>query len=231
MRIIAATLNWKRPANVARIATALQRQDYPCRAVVVTTPPSAALPPLDCEVITIPQLGPYSRYAADYGDADYLLLLDDDILPGPGLVRAFADCAGQYSHDLLGLYGRRVPAGSYNFRGISRTTQTQEVDMLVRAYWMPAECLETVRAAYRAWLAAGHGPRMLDDDILAVWACRPRKCLLLSKGVGCTDLPEPYAIGRRMPHRLRHRSQVWRECKRIFGLQDVENAPGINVRQ
>ena len=55
--------------------------------------------------------------------------------------------------------------------------------------------------AYRAWLAAGHGPRMLDDDILAAWACRPRKCLLLPKSQGCTDLPEPYAIGRRMPHR------------------------------
>jgi len=215
MQITVATMNWRRPGNVVKIAAALVAQDHPCRKLVVTQPEASALPALPCEVVSVPSLGPYSRYLAEYG-GDYALLIDDDLLPPAGLVGAFAAAAEKYPEAVLSLYGRRIKHGRYNFRGIGRTEKFEPVSMPVRMYWIPTGIIPAVREGYARWLAKGHAPEVLDDDILLAWVARKQGCYLLPKGIDCIGLPEPHSAASRTPNRIRHRSRAWEECRKMF---------------
>ena len=74
--------------------------------------------------------------------------------------------AQEHPDDILSLYGRRLHRGRYNYTGIGRTTEFQQVDMPVMLYWMPVAAVAEVRAGYAKWIAKGHPPVLLDDDIL-----------------------------------------------------------------
>ena len=214
MDITVGVINWRRPENVVKIVAALQAQDAPCRPLVVTNPSSYPLPPVDCPTVSVADLGPYSRYLPEYC-GDYVLLLDDDLWPPANLVRSFVAAAQEHPDDILSLYGRRLHRGRYNYTGIGRTTEFQQVDMPVMLYWMPVSTIAEVRAGYAKWIAKGHPPVLLDDDILLPWATQ-RKCFVIPKGVDCLPLPQPHACAKRTPNRLQHRTKAWQECREIF---------------
>jgi hypothetical protein len=214
MQVTVAILNWRRPANVVKIAAALVAQDHPCRKLVVTHPEASPLPALPCEVVSVPNLGPYSRYLAEYG-GDYALLIDDDLLPPVGLVGAFAKAAEKYPESVLSLYGQNRSSNGFDFHWVERKNEEfLEVDVPLRIYWMPSRCISEVREAYARWIGLGH-VHMTEDDVLLSWACRDRRCLILPSGVQCENLPEPYAHHRTW-NQPRTRSRAWEECRKMF---------------
>ena len=121
-------------------------------------------------IYTIEDRGPYTRYTAKRYGCEYTLFLDDDILPDRDFVGQFIQCAQAKPDDLLGICGRRLPDGRYNYRGIARSETFQPVDMLVRLYWIPTRHIGRIGPFYAEWIAAGHSPILLDDDILMTWA-------------------------------------------------------------
>ena len=210
MNVTVGISHWRRPGNVIRIVDALRQE---CEPVVISTPDSSPLPPPGCRVITVGDAGPYTRYLPDY-DGEHVLLLDDDLLPSGNLVAAFAAAAQTHPHDIMGLYGRRIGRGDYNYGEITCGTTFQRVDMLIRAYWMPCDVVPLIREAQAKWVSC-KGYQTREDDMLLAWVGRP--IYIIPSGASCTNLPDPHAESRRIPNRLMHRVLVWRECCSVFG--------------
>ena len=220
MNVEVVVLNWKRPANVARIVAALNGQETPCVVTIIDTPQSKFTRPAGLRIDNIytrEDRGPYTRYTVERYGCEYTLFLDDDILPDRDFVGRFIQCAQEKPDDLLGICGRRLPDGRYNYRGIARSETFQPVDMLVRLYWIPTRHLARIGPFYAGWVAAGHSPILLDDDILMTWAMRPvaRSWVIPKGGATCRGLPEPHATARRTPNRLQWRTRAWKECSEL----------------
>ena len=219
-------INWKRPANVAAIVRALRDQSVPCTITICDCHDAAEfeLPPeanttADRVYRWAHNFGSFNRYVPlGAYDHKYTFFIDDDMLPGPRCVEHFlASAEDLQAFGALGQVGRIVDAdGTYRTENIARGWGFTEVDILVRALFVPTHCLvHTIQA--RAVLQAGHEPE--DDIVLAV-------ALAMYVGLGCyltpadpdpatfvnmRELPSPYALSDRPIHQ-QARSQLARKA-------------------
>ena len=220
MNVEVVVLNWKRPANVARIVAALNGQEAPCVITIIDTPQSKFLAPPDCGSTTSIRertagrtrdtrrsvMGATTRYS-------WTTTFSPTAISSGAVIQ----CAQAKPDDLLGICGRRLPDGQYNYRGIARNDTFQPVDMLVRLYWIPTRHIGRIGPFYAGWIAAGHSPILLDDDILMTWGVRPvaRSWVIPKGGATCRGLPEPHATARQTPNGLQWRTRVWKECSEL----------------
>jgi hypothetical protein len=225
-QVEAVVINWKRPDNVAAIVQALKRQTMPCTVTVCDchdsdefSLPSRALPYIDRIYRWRHNLGSYSRYVPlGAYDHKYTFFLDDDLLPGTRCVEHFWQHAEQLCvFGALGQLGRIVAAdGEYRPRDIPRGPDCTEVDLLVRAFFVPTECLSYLPQT-RAMLGESGDPE--DDIVLAVGLAMQagRGCYLTPADpdpetlVNKHELASPHARNARPAH-LPNRSRLLRSA-------------------
>jgi Glycosyl transferase family 8 len=168
-------INYKRPDNVAEIVRTLKRQTMPCTVTVCDchdseefSLPSRALPYIDRIYRWRHNFGSYNRFVPMGAyDHRYTFFLDDDLLPGNRCVEHFWQHAEQLrAFGALGQVGRIVAAdGEYRPQDIPRGPGFTEVDILVRAFFVPTEGL-IYMPQIRAMLGESGDPE--DDILLAV---------------------------------------------------------------
>ncbi len=144
--------------------------------------PSAALPYIDRIYRWRHNLGAYSRYVPlGAYDHRYTFFLDDDMLPGTRCVEHFWQHAEQLGvFGALGQQGRIADAdGGYRPQDIPRGPGFTEVDILVRAFFVPTERLIYV-PQIRAMLGESSDP---EDDILLALG------LAMQAGLACYLTP------------------------------------------
>jgi hypothetical protein len=188
-QVEAVVINWKRPDNVAKIVRTLKRQTMPCTVTVCDchdseefSLPSRAMPYIDRIYRWRHNFGSYNRFVPlGAYDHKYTFFIDDDLLPGTRCVEHFWQQAEQLSaFGALGQVGRIVAAdGEYRTQDIPRGPGFTEVDILVRALFVPTECL-IYMPQIRAMLGESGDPE--DDILLAVG-------LAMQAGLGCYLTP------------------------------------------
>ncbi len=221
-------INWKRPDNVSAIVDALILQTVPCTITVCDCHPSRefALAPVTLSKIDrvyrwTHNLGAYSRYVPCAGyDHEYTYLPDDDMLPGSRCLEHFLDHARWGRFGVLGQNGRRLkPDGVYRTAKVRRTRKYEEVDLVVRAYFVQTRNLPLI--ATTRWDFGLQGATDAEDDILLAVAMQ------LKAGLGCyltphssdeetsvvkTPLPSPHALSQRRDH-LARRTDLLRRAQ------------------
>ncbi len=214
-QVEAVVINWRRPDNVAEIVRALKAQTLPCTVTVCDCHdapefrlPGAAMPYIDRLYRWGHNLGAFSRYVPlGAYDHRYTFFLDDDMLPGTRCVEHFWSQAEELrTFGALGQLGRIVGTnGDYRARNVPRGPGFTEVDLLVRAYFVPTRCLAYV-PQMRAMLGESHDP---EDDILLAVALSMQAGLAsyLTPSdpdpetlVNKRELPTPYARYARNDH-------------------------------
>jgi hypothetical protein len=229
-------INWKRPENVATIVQALHDQTAPCTITICDchdSPefelPMEALSTADRVYRWEHNLGSFNRYVPlGAYDHRYTFFFDDDMVPGPRCVEHFLACAADLqAFGALGQLGRIVDAdGAYRSGAdIARSRGFTEVDILVRALFVPTSCLVHAPQA-RAVLQAGKEP---DEDILMADDILMAVGLAIYAGLGCYltpvdpdpatlinmhELPSPYAVSHRPTHD-QSRSRLTRRAVRL----------------
>jgi hypothetical protein len=237
-QVEAVVINWKRPDNVATIVQALKRQTMPCTVTVCDchdseefSLPTRALPYIDRIYRWQHNFGSYNRFVPMGAyDHKYTFFIDDDLLPGTRCVEHFWQQAEQLSaFGALGQVGRIVAAdGEYWPQDIPRGPGFTEVDLLVRALFVPTECL-IYMPQIRAMLGESGDPE--DDILLAVG-------LAMQAGLGCYltpfdpdpetlvnrhELASPHARYARPAHRP-NRSRLLRSAVGL-GWQPIRARP------
>jgi hypothetical protein len=185
----AVVINWKRPRNVAAILSALRRQTFPCTVTVCDCHDApefalapAALASADRVYRWQHNTGAFSRYVpVGAYDHEYTFFLDDDMLPGERCVEHFLTWAETLrAFGALGQMGRILdPGGRYRPHGVPRSAGFTEVDVLVRAFFVPTSRLSYVHQA-RALLEEFGDPE--DDILLSVG-------MSMCGGLGCYLTP------------------------------------------
>ena len=223
-QVEAVVINWRRPDNVAEIVRALKAQTLPCTVTVCDCHDApefrlspAAMPYIDRLYRWRHNLGSFNRWVPlGAYDHRYTFFLDDDMVPGTRCVEHFWSQAEELrTFGALGQVGRIVAAnGDYRVHNVPRRPGLTEVDLLVRAYFVPTHCLAYV-PQMRALLGLSHDPE--DDILLAV-------ALSMQAGLSCyltpadpdpqtqvnwRELPAPHARGARDVH-LPARSRLLR---------------------
>ena len=209
-------INWKRPENVAAIVEAMIAQTVPCTLTVCDCHPSPEFA-LSCETLSkvdrvyrwTHNLGAYSRYVPMAAfDHPYTYLPDDDILPGSRCLEHFLDHARWDEFGVLGQDGRRLKSdGIYRTARVERTRRFEEVDLVVRAYFVKTKNLAHV--ASLRWDMGLQGTTDAEDDILLAAAMRLKASLgsYLTPKSGDEEtsvmkerLPSPHALSDRADH-------------------------------
>ena len=168
-------INWKRPANIEKIITALRSQTVPCTVTLCDCHPSAeyalsapTLEKVDRIYRWKHNLGAYSRYLPMIGfDHPYTFLIDDDLLPGCQCLEAFLEAALQIENEfgVLGQFGRIVSAeGYYRAVNIPRNDRFREVDFIVQAYFVKTCNLHNL-LRFR-WETGYFEDKLPEDDLL-----------------------------------------------------------------
>jgi hypothetical protein len=218
-------INWKRPENVGRIVAALAAQSVPCTITLCDCHPSEefALPAetlarVDRRYRWAHNLGAYSRYVPCAGyDHEFTYLPDDDMLPGARCLEHFLDHAPARPFGVLGQLGRRLKAdGVYRTANVERTRALEEVDLVVRAYFVRTRHLAHLPAM--RWDLGLQGATDAEDDILLAAAMQLRaglgsfvtpKSADPETSVQLEKLPSPHALAGREDH-LRRRTDLLR---------------------
>jgi len=221
-QVEAVIINWKRPQNVADIVRALKRQTVPCTVTVCDCHnsaefrlPSESLAYIDRLYQWRHNLGSFSRYVPlGAYDHKYTFFIDDDMLPGTRCIEHFWTQAEKLrAFGALGQLGRILDAeGRYHPRDVPRGLGFTEVDLLVRAFFVPTNCL-TYIPQIRAMLGESHDPE--DDILLAVGLAiqAGQACYLTPADsdpetlVNKRELASPYARYARRTH-LQARSRL-----------------------
>lgn len=100
-------------------------------------------------------------------DHEFTYFADDDMLPGSRCIEHFLDSRPS-EFGVLGQIGRRLNAdGSYSRRGVMRTDQLEQVDFLIRGYFVPTVRLDCVNRL-RWQLNLQRAPSVEDDMLLSV---------------------------------------------------------------
>lgn len=209
-------INWKRPENVAAVVQALRDQTAPCTITICDCHDSPEFElPMQARLAADRvyrwehNLGSFNRYVPlGAYDHRYTFFFDDDMLPGRRCVEHFLACATDLqAFGGLGQIGRIVdPDGTYRSgEDVARGRGFTEVDIIVRALFVPTSCLVHAPQA-RALLQPGKDPE--DDILMAVG-------LAMYAGLGCyltpldpdpatlvnmRELPSPYALSSRPTH-------------------------------
>ena len=127
LRII--ILNYKRPENVKKIVFSLWK--YFPRITVINNNPSYKLPYWGGDIDVINNEKNYfcmERWIRSYEyPEEYKLILDDDILPSPFLVKNMIKSKLSFT----GIYGKRGVTTSNNYHELEDVWSTGEVDFIV----------------------------------------------------------------------------------------------------
>ena len=219
-------INWKRPDNVTAIVQALRDQSVPCTITICDCHDSAEFELSTEAEISADRiyrwehnLGAFSRYVPlGAYDHEYTFFVDDDMLPGRRCVEHFLAWAGNLrAFAALGQLGRIVDAdGTYRADDVARGPGFTEVDILVRALFVPTQSLVHALQA-RTVLQAIREPE--DDILLAVALAMYAglRCYLTPLDpnpetlVNLRELPSPYALSSRPTHE-QVRSQLTRKA-------------------
>jgi hypothetical protein len=227
--ITAVILNWKRPANVARIVDGWRAGGIVTEAIVWNNNPAERFRHDWAKVINVEQdLGLYTRFAAAcLARHPCVLIQDDDIELPTETLRALYDAWRQDPDILHGIFGRRPKAdGSYDPRNVA---SGEAPVVLTRAlltsrryaadFFDVAPQFETIQ---RDGKPAGNG----EDILFSYTALRHTGRLnrvhrLPVTGrlnrvhrLPVTELPAPHSIhGRNWSAHLAHRSRLMRACE------------------
>jgi len=210
-------LNWKRPANVARILSGWQAGGIVTEAIVWNNNPAATFRHQWARVINSSQdMGLYTRFAAAcLASNDCVLIQDDDLeLPAESL-QALLD-AWENDPDIIhGIFGRAPkPDGSYA-RNVGGDTESPIVLTRVllahrryaSQFFRFARTFDDVQ---REGKPTGNG----EDIIFSYVARRASGRLNRVHGVSVNELPAPHSIhGRNWKGHVAHRSRLLRACE------------------
>jgi hypothetical protein len=205
-------INWKRPQNVSQIIEAFRKQTVACTITVCDCHPS---PEFELTAATLSQVdrihrfvenyGPYSRYMpwASY-DHEFTYFSDDDMLPGRRCLEHFLGHADR-PFGVLGQDGRRLRRdGIYRPDKVRRTRGFEEVDLVVRAYFVRTAHLSALPTMEKR-LELGDRSTIEDDILLAV-ALQREGCFLTpadrdpETSIARHLLPAPHALSKRLDH-------------------------------
>jgi hypothetical protein len=210
-------LNWKRPANVARILSGWQSGGIVDEAIVWNNNPDSSFRHHWAKVVNAAQdLGLYTRFAAAcLARNDCLLIQDDDLeLPFDSLER-LCD-AWQRDPDIIhGVFGRAPKHDGSYARNVGGNAEVPVV-------------LTRVLMAHRRYAAEffQYAPRFTDiqrdgkpagngeDIIFSYVARRASGRLNRVHRVPVNELPAPHSIhGRNWKAHVAHRSRLLRACE------------------
>jgi hypothetical protein len=180
-----------RSANLGQILDAFREQTIRCRVTVITSGRMAHGAPVPEEELaradrvfrTSQEFGAFNRYLPAFAyESDFVYLHDDDMLPGKRLIEHFLHTARMLGDfGVLGQLGRRFTDEGYNHRDVARTGVPEQVDCIVRGYFLPPRNLAAMlEAIYELKLRPGLDD--LEDDLLLAWA-------MARKGLKCWLTP------------------------------------------
>ena len=220
-------LNWKRPANVARILSGWQAGTIVTEAIVWNNNPAATFSHPWANVVNASQdLGLYTRFAAAcLAKNDCVLIQDDDLeLPAESLL-TLVDAWRSDPEILHGVFGRAPkPDGSYA-RNIGGDNEAPIV--LTRALVSHRrycarffQVAPTFDAVQREGRPAGNG-----EDIVFSYVVRQASGRLNQvHRVAVNELPAPNSIhGRDWQGHVAHRTRLLRACEAWLRGTQSEN--------
>ncbi len=176
-----------RPGNLEPILRALRSQSVPCRITVVVANKMVdgskvsekSLRLADRVFRSSQNFGCSLRYLPSFlADTEFVYIHDDDMLPGPRTLEHFIQNARELGEfGILGQEGRRMsPTGEYDSSSVPSTSTPQEIDVVVRGYFMEAKRLPLV---LQARMELGLSPADdLEDDLILAYAMK-------KNGLGC----------------------------------------------
>lgn len=238
-QVEAVIINWKRPHNVAQIVQALRKQSVPCTITVCDCHDSPefalsakTLSGVDRVYSWTNNLGSFSRFVPIGAyDHEYTFFIDDDMLPGVRCIEHFLAWAEYLrAFGALGQLGRLLGAdGAYRSKGVARSLDFTEVDILIRSYFIKTSYL-TLVPQVRALLKEFNDPE--EDILLSVG-------LALHTGLPCyltpvdpdpearvnlRELDTSHARAHR-PHHFQTRSRLIKNAMGL-GWKPVKSRPG-----
>ena len=179
--------NWKRKNNLPLIIDAMRNQNVPCTITLIDNAPdesNAVEPHVSDQVDKYFRISrhPYSsflRYASHgFYEGDYLLIYDDDMIPGNECVSHFLNHANENpDYGVLGQFGRVVQSGVYSFRDIPQSkNRFTEVDICVCAYFVRSvpvmACIDQLK---KIVISRKKDFLLQHDDMILAAACRLAK--------------------------------------------------------
>ena len=141
-------INYRRPGNVEEIVSAICRQSVAVRLTIVDASPDNSLrvsvARMADRVMRLEKnYGGYNRYVnSSHFDKKITFFIDDDIVPGSRCVECFLAYALDHpDYGVLGQIGRMVRDGKYNVKNHRASECIQEVDFVVKGYFVRREIL------------------------------------------------------------------------------------------
>lgn len=217
-------INWKRPRNVEAIISALQDQSVACDITLCDCHPEPEYAIRDSVIDSVRRvfrwnqnLGAYSRYVPTFAfDREYTFFLDDDLLPGKRCIEHFLEMSARQEFGVLGQLGRRLDTdGEYRPRRVARTSHFEEVDVVIRAYFVRTEMLFAL--GQLRWRMGIPSQADSEDDILLAAAMQMYNqlgCFLTPSSddpetrVDKEELPADFALSRRIDHLDRRNAAI-----------------------
>lgn len=218
-KVEVVVINYRRPANVARILRALREQSELVRVTLVDasiegrplTEPDSLL--ADRVFKLSKNYGGFNRYlAADRFDCSYTFFIDDDILPGRSAVKSFLQWAeGHRDFGVLGQNGRVLRNNTYTFKPVRAQMHLREVDFVVMGYFVRRQVLDAL-FAWKEYLGLAE---LREDDFLLCSAAHwvglkvgVTPCATVEEKMDFEVLPEPFALGKQKDHLTQRRSFI-----------------------
>jgi len=190
---LAIVTHYRRTDNTLKLADALLSQSEPCDVVIVDNGPGASLSSTGKIPSGVKDVwrwrenaGPACRFAPAWMMGEryqYVLCLDDDLLPGHNCVRYLLYSADVLKNEFstLGQIGRRVRSRrgvySYRKRNVPRSGKFEVVDITCRAHFFRADLAGIVAMARSQMIASKAKPEFYRHDDLQL-------CLGLQKATG-----------------------------------------------
>lgn len=215
-RLSAVLLNWKRPDNVARIVESLAGHPLIDDITVWNNNPASQLAlPAEVRVISSPDLGLYTRFAAGcLARHQTLLIQDDDLLLPAETITALDEQAGREPAILHGIFGRGATSdGKY----ASRIDEGPAPIVLTRALVCPRSYCGRffVHAPWFDEVQRDSEPYGNGEDIIFSFVAMKASGKLnqVSK-LPVVELPAGESICGRSPSHKEHRTRILRACIR-----------------
>lgn len=180
-KVLAILMNYRRTKNTLKIAEVMAKQ--PCDVVIVDNGPGTSLSasgriPMGVKDVWRWRVnsGPACWFAPAldrHHEYDYILGIDDDLLPGADCVQYLLDCADVLNNEfsVIGQIGRRVRSRrgqfSYKKRNVRRGPEPTPVDIVCRAYFFRASLAGHIALARSQMMAQGARKELYrHDDVL-----------------------------------------------------------------
>ena len=219
-----------RPQNLAPILRAFRQQSIPCRTLVLlpnrladgSAPPAGAIEDADHVMRLDCNYGSYNRLLSAFAiETPFTYFHDDDMLPGGRLLEHYvqaAAAAGDFG--VIGQFGRMFYGGEYSTHCVPRATQLEEVDCVMRSYFMRTCHLPLVLEARLSlgWNQLADRP---EDDLLMAWAAKKngKRNYVTPSDANAETLAEKEGLSEMgaMCHRPNHKSRRAAIVRELWG--------------